>query len=527
MKKIILALVLLSLTSLIAIGQNQNLSNGDVFDGEPYLQINTDNPQHMVVAWMGYVTNKRISIITKVTFDGGLTWSNAVSLPHTVNGYTSADPCIAFDGNGNIFVSYIDFTGYNVPPLDGAVYVCKSTDGGLFWGNPVEVIAIDSDPGKKAIDRPWMVIDRSGGENDGNIYITTMNAKTSSVGYHPYITISTNGGDSFNNWNYLDTTNWLSGILIPQPMPTPSMSSNGEFFAVYPSYVFTQNPLAQYIIAASADGGSSFNYNSVFTSSGGSSEPMAKMGYLLRSDPSDTNHLTFLYLDKTYGDLDVFYRESFDKGATWTEGLRVNDDEISNNRMQDLVWGDFDYDGDFVVSWRDRRNSTDSTYTTSSEIWAAVLKKDSINFSPNFPLSNGIVVYDSVLSQAGNDFMCVKFANDTIVAAWGDTRTGKLNIWFQKTTIDGKLLSVNKIYPEKEPIVNIFPNPTNSIITIKGNGIMDVKIYNTSGKIVKIISNITSNLVEINMNDFTNSEYLLYISTKEGNTTRKIVKMAR
>ena len=523
MRTILLQITLL-LIFTITYGQNQNISDGVVFDGEPYLSINPDNPQHMVVAWMGYVTNKRISIITKVTFDSGLTWSDAVSLPHTISDYTSADPCIAFDGNGNVFVSYIDFTGYNIFPLDGAVYVCKSTDGGLSWGDPVEVIAIDSDPGKKAIDRPWMVIDRSGGNNDGNIYITTMNAKLATVGYHPYITISTDGGSSFNNWNYLDTPDWLSGIFITQPMPTPSMSSGGDFFAVYPSYVFTQNPLAQYIITASADGGNSFNYSSVFTSSGGSSDEMAKMGYLLRSDPSDNNHLAFLYLEKTYGDLDVFYRESFDKGGTWTDGFRVNDDEVGNNRMQDLVWADYDYDGDLVVSWRDRRNSPDSTYTTSSEIWAAVLKKDSTNFSSNFPLSDNIVVYDSVLSLAGNDFMCVKFANDTINAVWGDTRTEKLNIWFQKTTIDGKLLSVSNIYSDNIPIINIFPVPFNSSFTVEGKGIMRINIYNINGLLVKRFTNINSDIFEIDFNGFPDGDFLLQVYTKDGSTTRKIVK---
>ena len=76
------------------------------------------------------------------------------------------------------------------------------------------------------------------------------------------------------------------------------------------------------------------------------------------------------HLDLIHGDIDVFLRESMDEGKTWSNATRINDDPISNNRMQDLIWGDFDSDGDLIVSWRDRRNGTDSTFQTDSEIWA-------------------------------------------------------------------------------------------------------------------------------------------------------------
>ena len=52
--------------------------------------------------------------------------------------------------------------------------------------------------------------------------------------------------------------------------------------------------------------------------------------------------------------------------------------------MQDLVWADFDEDGDLVISWRDRRNGDEGTYETASEIWAAFRDKDELVFSPNF-----------------------------------------------------------------------------------------------------------------------------------------------
>ncbi len=47
---------------MISFGQNQNISLGNVFDGEPYITINPNNSQHMVVAWMGYKFGENVVI---------------------------------------------------------------------------------------------------------------------------------------------------------------------------------------------------------------------------------------------------------------------------------------------------------------------------------------------------------------------------------------------------------------------------------------------------------------------------------
>ena len=333
------------LSSLLS-GQNQNLSQGSVFDGEPYISIDPGNSQHMVVAWMGYSFLNQVVIKTSVSFDAGQTWSSKVNITHTNSSYTSADPSLEFDGNGNVFLSYIDYS----PVVDsGYVYIRKSIDGGLSWGSPVPVIGMHSDPGKRALDRPWITIDRTGGQNDGNIYVTTMNASTMtavSPPYNPYFIRSTDGGATFDPWTYLDTAGWLAGMFINNPMPTPAISSNGVFHAVYPSYVPAQNAAPQLIIASSVNGGNNFSYNSVFSTTNFFSDTLAKKAGLLKSNPVDSNHLAFISLGVDYGDSDVFLRESFDAGQNWSAPLRINDDPIANNRMQDLVWADFDIDGD-------------------------------------------------------------------------------------------------------------------------------------------------------------------------------------
>ncbi len=154
---------------IICHAQNQNISNGNVFDGEPYLAVNPANPQHMVVAWMSYVF-PGIAIRTRATFDGGRTWGAVQVIPHTNPLYDGADPSLDFDNAGNLFLAFVDF---DESAKTGAVVVVKSTDGGRTWGAPVEVINAAADV-QKPIDRPWIAVDRSGGPHDGTIYVTTM-----------------------------------------------------------------------------------------------------------------------------------------------------------------------------------------------------------------------------------------------------------------------------------------------------------------------------------------------------------------
>lgn len=509
------------------LAQNANISNGLVFDGEPYLAVNPNNSQHMVVAWMGFKMYNQIVIKTKASFDGGQTWSPANYAAHTNPAYGSADPSLDFDDAGNVFLCYIDFDDL----IDsGSVYIRKSIDGGLNWNAPVEVINAHSDPGKYPVDRPWIAIDRTGGSHHGNIYITTMNPNVFGYvppPYNPYFLRSVDGGNSFEPWKFLDTAGWLAGNLIPNPFATNAVSVNGTFYAAYPSWVFSQNPFPQYILASSGDGGNTFSYKSIMNLSGhiAITDTLAKKAYLLLTDPSDPGHMAFFWLLNDYGDPDVFMWESYDVGNTWTIPVRINDDPIGNKRMQDLVWADFDTDGDLVVTWRDRRNAPDTTYTTSSEIWGAYRHKDSTHFSQNFLISDTQASYETILASAGNDFMCVKFRNDTINAVWGDTRNAFLNIYFQRMAINGTILSAQQISSEIIPILTISPNPATDFINIEAGSIKQLAFFDSFGRLLFQIDNpVPKSEMTLNIKEFPSGNYILRVLSENGIQTRKIIK---
>lgn len=512
--------------SIITHAQNKNLSNGVVFDGEPFLTVNPNNSQHIVVAWMGWKLSNLIVIKTRTSFDAGQTWSTTTNIPHVVSGYQSADPSMSFDNNGDLFLCFIDYKPF---PTAGAVYVVKSTDGGLNWGTPVEVINVNSDGTQQPVDRPWMVIDNSGGTNDGNIYVTTMNPAVFgpvSPPYNPYFIRSTDGGASFDPWRYLDTTNWLSGTWIPQPMPTPCVASDGTFYAIYPSLVFTQTPAAQYIVASSVNAGNSFNYNTSLQINTTNADTLPKKGYKVISNPANANHLLFAYPNFDNGEIDVYVTESLNGGINWNTPIRINDDPIGNNRMQDLIWADFDNDGDVIITWRDRRNAGDSTYTVSSEIWGAVRWKDSTNFSANFVITDSSIAYNTVLENSGNDFMCVNMINDTVYTVWGDPRNGFLNIWFQQLDLATGGTAIKDLANDINPIT-VYPNPTSSLITIDfGENKLTNAHYEFFNVLAELIvsSTINNKKLQIDLSSYAKGNYLLKFTNNKGSKAIKIIK---
>jgi len=504
-------------------GQNRNISNGLIFDGEPFIVVNPSDPQHLVVAWMGFVLQNRVMIKTRVSRDAGRTWSQAQTVQHIEAGYTSADPSLAFDNNGNVFLSYIDYDPYFT---SGAVYLRKSADGGLSWGNPVTVIDINADPGQLPVDRPWISVDRSGGEYNGNIYITTVNATgASGPSYHPYFIASSDNGNTFGPWRYADSTGWLAGSLVKKPMPAPVVTSNGTFHCIYPSFVTSQSLLPQFILATSHNAGTTFTYGTVYSSglAVAVADTSAKKGYLLKANPSNSGHLVFFNLSNENGDSDVFFRESLNAGLTWSEGVRINDDSVGNGRMQDLVWAGFDTDGDLAVTWRDRRNAADTGYIASYEIYCTSRRNESTVFSPNFRISDTSIEFNEILLGNGNDFMSVELTNDTLNAVWGDTRDGKLNIWFQRVTIDGTLVSVQQLTHETLPDIRVFQTGPHTLEVI-AERTKRICIFSSSGSLVLDSGAVQgSGTYELNISGLTPGLYVINVETESGSMNFKSI----
>jgi hypothetical protein len=462
-------------------GQDHNISNGNIFDGEPYIAVNPNNHNTIVVAWMGYVYNNGSGLTIKIksSFNGGLTWSSAVNMPHMVPTYKSADPSMAFDGNDNLFLSYID---YRESPDSGGVYLFKSTNGGLTWGSPVKMIDMNTDGSKKPIDRPWLVVNNAGDK----LYLSTKPAPWVAAPNRPYFTASIDSGLTWQPWRYLDTANYLVGNVIAQPMPAPVCFGN-TFYAMYPSYLTSQNVYPQFFLATTTNNGAHFSYNTFVNTQTAASNDSAKLAYKLIQDPTNSNHLAFIYPSAPFGDIDIMMIETSNAGTSWSSPLRINNDVQGNGKMQDMLWADFDTDGDMIVTWRDRRNASGSGFATASEFYAAFRDKDSSAFSPNIILSDSLVSYNAILMQSGNDFMSTVLRNDTLYSVYANTKDGSLDVWFVKTAARNGTTTHVSLLEGKSSRLITSPNPSSGIINIKvedGSMIDEIKAFNANGEVV-------------------------------------------
>ncbi len=487
MKSYYITLCLFMFITFFGNSQNINISNALVFEGEPYLAINPNNQQNLVAAWMGYKFGQGIIIKTKYSDDGGITWSVANEIPHIPGATSSADVSLEFDSNGNLFMCYVDYENQNF--TQGDVIVRKSADNGLSWGNAVSAVSSTDCPNKLCVDRPWIAIDNSTGPNNGSIYITSINANQPTIvnpPYHSYLVVSSDGGTSFLSPRFIDTTNYLVGA-ISQAATSPLVSPDGTFYAIYPSYDTGQSPFAHLYLASSTTLGADLNHTNAYTVLiQSASDPFAKKGGKLLCDYSEPNHLAMLLLGQESGDGDVYFMETYDV-INWTTPVRINDDASGNGKLQDLMWADFNENGDLAICWRDRRNGATSGYQTESEIYGVVRYKDSTNFEPNFPISSQQVPHQAVLEGAGNDYMNVRFVGDTIYSIWGDVRTGTINIFLSKTSVSSGTSSTQTIHND-DALMTIFPNPAKEYFTIdQFEAYENCQLIDATGNLIKNI----------------------------------------
>src|SRR5258708_2793407 len=96
--------LLLTLSTLIfnfTFAQNNvNVSSSAFPDTEPFIAVNPVNPNNLIAAWMHVNLNGKISIYSKNSIDGGMTWANQHIFPRVSPTFTAADVSIAFNSAG-------------------------------------------------------------------------------------------------------------------------------------------------------------------------------------------------------------------------------------------------------------------------------------------------------------------------------------------------------------------------------------------------------------------------------------------
>lgn len=334
--------------------QYQNIrvdSPGSNQPEEVSIAINPKNPNHLAAG-------ANINHFFRSS-NSGQTWTTSFL---TSSFGVWGDPCVVYDELGYLYYGHLSnppFPGYWID----RIVIQHSTDNGATWNDGVGIGFLSP----KNQDKEWIAVDMHSPQFKGNIYVMwtefdnygSSNPNDSSrikfsrstdkgLTWSNSITISDRSGDC------IDSDNTVEGAV-------PCVGPNGEI------YVSWAGPLGLMFdkstnggltwgtdkFVSNIPGGWDFNVSGIYRCNGlpitacdTSQSPFRGNIYINWSDQRNGSTNT-----------DVFFVRSTDGGNTWSQPLKVNDD--NSNRHQFFTWMTIDQTtGAIYIVFYDRRNTT-------------------------------------------------------------------------------------------------------------------------------------------------------------------------
>jgi hypothetical protein len=363
-----------TILSLLTIGQAQQvvrITEPDAINpAEVTLAINPNNPENMIAASFqtGIPPKPRAGSYHYVTFDGGRTWTT-VPTPNPRN-LVQGDDVVVFGSDGVAYHVHLSFDGIRQARparAENGMIVNVSKDGGKTWTDGTAAInhintVIPFE------DKPGIVVDNAPASRwKGNTYLawTRFDVYGSSDPEHHsqiYFTRSTDQGQTFSmpfrisdtGGDCVDSDNTVEGAV-------PAVGPNGEVYIVW------AGPLGL-VFDKSLDGGLSFGKDKVIGNIPGgwdfSVQGLERANGMPNtavdlSNGANKGTLYVNWIDARNGDLDVFVMSSRNRGESWSQPVRVNDDKLKNGKEQFFTWMAVDpVDGAVNVVFYDRRDTS-------------------------------------------------------------------------------------------------------------------------------------------------------------------------
>jgi len=429
---------------------NINITQQAAPQNEPSVCISRKNPNRVVAAWRDFRygvdpnANRRVGY--SFSTNGGLTWSSTVILDSMIlPGLTrNSDPVVTVDTAGNFYIAVIAISpsGSN---LTLAVY--KSTNGGVSFPNAY----IASQTGME--DKEWITTDLNPLSPYLNSLYISWTKFSGSTGIH--LVRSTNGG-----------VNWSTPIRVSSATGNVQgsnvcVSPNGQVNVVWLGYGGNANVMFD----RSTDGGATFGNDITIASGTFPSGLPNNVGTFpwIASDNSTGPRSGWLYCvfaDNRNGDCDVFLSRSTNAGLNWSSPVRVNNDALSNGKIQYWPVIAVNQYGTISVMFMDTRNTPDNTII---EAWLA------LSYDGGFTFSNEVISSDqSPTNIPGSnvrfgDYVDIDFLGTNVVPVWTDERMGGFNmeIYTAEISVPVGIEPVAEI-PAKFYLGQNYPNPFNS-----------------------------------------------------------------
>jgi hypothetical protein len=192
-------------------------------------------------------------------------------------------------------------------------------------------------------------------------------------------------------------------------------------------------------------------------------------------------------------DPDIILNRSTDGGQTWSAGIRVNQDALSNGKIQYFPAITIDDQGGINVIYYDDR-------TTTSDSCGVFLSRslDGGNSWQDYEITDHHfepIPIGGLGQGYQGDNIDITVTNNTLWPVWMDNSTGIYQIW--SAPIDLTTLALPHppyaIVPEKIEITSVYPNPFNSSAIIEyqivETGLVKLSIFDLNGRRVRDLIN--------------------------------------
>ena len=411
---------------------NVDVSLRRLNESEEAVAVNPTNRNNIVVFTNVGHTEAGLTagMFLAVSFDGGNTWARRLVGDNDNLGDACCDPSLSFDEYGNLFMTYL----YEV---ENVVPIALSTDGGLTFN----VIANVARPAKlngskrsgdgrglfRFVDQPTITAAR--GEvwvmfNAGGPMFAT-GAPVTGLG-HVGSFLPGEAVPGTNNCTYGDVTIGPSGEVMQVCALTESGQGGGKLYINVDPDGVGPAPFGDRIFVTETHVGG-FDFIPPQPDRSVDAEPG------LAWDRTGGPHHGRVYLVYTKeqsnesDDTDVYVRFSDDGGASWSPGVRVNDDATTNSQFLPKISLD-PTSGKIAVIWYDSRRDlgtggggdTDGVPNDDAQVFGA-FSSDGVLFTANRQISAGTSnSHDSGNGIDYGDYTGLSFFGGIAHPAWAD-----------------------------------------------------------------------------------------------------------